>query len=388
MAQDSPRDRAVDRLLREALGSDSPASACVEPDQLAAWAERTLPSAECASVERHLASCARCRSVVATLARTEPAQVQPRAARWPGWGLGWLVPAAAAAIAVVVLLLVPWDDGSGVAEQSTTLAQADSPAPIAPPPPAPAPTATSTEAAAESSTVEAAPRPAPAIAPAAPAAPAPPAAPRERSTDPAEPLRQEMAAAASGTAPASRPAISAQSGEASPPPVANSPPAPVPGTGPAPGDAQDQATQARGVFESASKALAAPPIPGPAPVAAAPRAPIQFASPDGSVEWRINPDGSVDRRDVPAATWTSVPLADAARATAGSAPSGEVCWIVGRAGAVLVSEDGGSFRRVESPTRDDLVGVDAMSGQEATVTDAAGGRYATSDAGRTWREVR
>ena len=67
-----PRDRSVDHLLRQASGSLSVSDQCVEGETLAAWVEGALPQASAASVEKHLADCARCQALLAAFVRSEP----------------------------------------------------------------------------------------------------------------------------------------------------------------------------------------------------------------------------------------------------------------------------------------------------------------------------
>ncbi len=69
--------------------------------------------------------------------------------------------------------------------------------------------------------------------------------------------------------------------------------------------------------------------------------------------------------------------------TAGTAPSATVCWLVGRAGAIVVSTDG-VWQRVTFPDAVDLASVVAPDARTATVTTVDGRRFATADGGRTW----
>src|SRR6185503_5019433 len=66
---------------------------------------------------------------------------------------------------------------------------------------------------------------------------------------------------------------------------------------------------------------------------------IMFLSPDPSIRWRIA--GSVVERSTNGgSSWDPVPTGTASDLTAGAAPSGLVCWVVGRGGLVLLSTDG------------------------------------------------
>ena len=97
-------------------------------------------------------------------------------------------------------------------------------------------------------------------------------------------------------------------------------------------------------------------------------------------------------------TWSIVdPLRTAFRAgaetpptvlTAGSSPSRDVCWIVGRAGTVLLSTNGATWQRRPFPESVDLGGVRASSATNAVVTTADGRQFVTIDAGATWGLVK
>ena len=107
-------------------------------------------------------------------------------------------------------------------------------------------------------------------------------------------------------------------------------------------------------------------------------------SPDANVAWQIS--GAVVQRTTDAGrTWSAQPTGPAAIWLAGAAPSREVCWIVGRRGAIALTTDGGTWRRLAFPdAADDLVRVAAADALTATVSTSAGRTYRTSDGGRTW----
>jgi len=70
---------------------------------------------------------------------------------------------------------------------------------------------------------------------------------------------------------------------------------------------------------------------------------------------------------------------------AGASPSRLVCWLVGRAGTVLLSTDGRTWRGVPFPVMTDLVAVQATNAQTATITTADGRTFQTTDGGRSWK---
>jgi photosystem II stability/assembly factor-like uncharacterized protein len=61
-----------------------------------------------------------------------------------------------------------------------------------------------------------------------------------------------------------------------------------------------------------------------------------------------------------------------------------VCWLVGRAGTVLLSTDGRSWQRLAFPEAVNLVSVTATDTKTATVTASDGRRFSTTDGGVTW----
>src|SRR5580693_6181291 len=97
------------RLLRETLLARTATSAsadCLDAETVASWADEALTPHERSAVEAHAADCARCRALLAALARASP-PVAPRS-WWPLPRGAWVAPlAAAAAVVLVVWLNVP-----------------------------------------------------------------------------------------------------------------------------------------------------------------------------------------------------------------------------------------------------------------------------------------
>jgi photosystem II stability/assembly factor-like uncharacterized protein len=73
--------------------------------------------------------------------------------------------------------------------------------------------------------------------------------------------------------------------------------------------------------------------------------------------------------------------------TAGSAPARDVCWIVGRAGLVLLSNTGTAWQRRPFPEAADLTAVRAIDARTAVVTTADGRQFSTADGGATWLKI-
>jgi photosystem II stability/assembly factor-like uncharacterized protein len=75
--------------------------------------------------------------------------------------------------------------------------------------------------------------------------------------------------------------------------------------------------------------------------------------------------------------------------TGGSAPSGRVCWIVGRAGTILLTTDAGAhWATIHSPLNEDWGGVRAIDVLHATIWNPANTKvFETFDGGVTWKPV-
>jgi hypothetical protein len=104
------------------------------------------------------------------------------------------------------------------------------------------------------------------------------------------------------------------------------------------------------------------------------------------MRWRVLASGEVDRSTTRGLTWEPVTI-DPPRVTitAGAAPTALVCWLVGRAGIVLLTTDGLHFTRVTIPETTDLASVRATNARLATITTVDGRTFVTTDGGQTWR---
>jgi hypothetical protein len=146
----------------------------------------------------------------------------------------------------------------------------------------------------------------------------------------------------------------------------------------------------------AAQAAAAPPSPPSPPperigvlarsaARAADVAATEIVSPDPNVRWRIV-GSAVQHSSNGGSTWEAASTGMAAELTAGAAPSASVCWLVGRAGVVLRTTDGRTWRRVPFPEMTDLSAVRAIDadGNVASVSTADGRTFSTTDGGATW----
>lgn len=111
MNPERDRDRLLEDALRHELraASTAPATdACLDAETVAAWMDGGLDAHGMAMAESHAAGCARCQTVLATIARTPQvvAIAAPQATRLWRW---WFAPLAATAAAVTVWMVVPQD---------------------------------------------------------------------------------------------------------------------------------------------------------------------------------------------------------------------------------------------------------------------------------------
>src|SRR5438034_5147333 len=108
MKNANPRDRSIERLLRErpGIGASSVRGVCLDVDTLAAWADDALGPEERAAAESHVADCGRCQALLAAMAKTSPSGAEPRT-WWRRPALAWLVPLSAATAALVIWIATP-----------------------------------------------------------------------------------------------------------------------------------------------------------------------------------------------------------------------------------------------------------------------------------------
>jgi hypothetical protein len=327
-------------------------STCLDAETIAAWLDGSLAGAERAAAEAHAADCDRCLAVLAAVAKTAPpAQERVR----PSWlSVRWLVPVATVMVAAVAWMLVQ-NPREPLQEVATVAVPAQEALPRAA---APAEPGREADAQANRGAVE---------------RKAEPSAVEERRqqdllarSDAAARLRDEAARreridrigeVGVATAPPSPPAP--------PPAAAAAPESPAAVRSPAAGARAMAETIVQQQFRSAETSAL-------------------ILSPDPNVRWRIS-GSSIARSTDAGLTWnlqstgTQVPL------SSGAAPAPEVCWIVGRAGTVLLTTNGETWRRLDFvDPKADLLAVTARDALTATVTTADGRAYRTGDGGKTW----
>ncbi|HEY6357789.1 MAG TPA: hypothetical protein VIX35_06070 [Vicinamibacterales bacterium] len=122
---------------------------------------------------------------------------------------------------------------------------------------------------------------------------------------------------------------------------------------------------------------------------ARPNAVREAANPASSVtRWRILASRDLERSTDDGRTWEPVAVDPPSLVTSGAAPSRLVCWLVGRAGVVLVTTDASHFTRLTFPAALDVLTVHAADALNATVTTTGGRSFETTDGGKTWSEKR
>jgi hypothetical protein len=388
---DRARDRSIDRLLRRRLEPDAalPATdACVDAETLAAWMDGSLSGEALDRAEHHAAGCARCQAMLASMVR-----IAPEMAARPWWRMltvKWMVPIAAAATAVVLWVSVDRQQKAAVGPVTTvqTSRASEPAAPSAAVADARERSARSAQGAPGAQEKDALARSAKAEAPADIRTP--------RKTLPGavaggavsgrtiDALRPSLQTRSDNAASAASPAA------ATPAPVAPPPPA----TPAAPNDAQLRAREASAprplaetvtaIPESSAKAMR---MAGRAGDATAFAAGVEIASPEPAFRWRLSAPATIQRSTDGGATWKPQVAPAGIVLTAGSSPARDVCWIVGRAGAVVLSTDGTAWQLRPFPEAVNLTAVRAIDAKTATVTTSDGRQFSTTDGGATWSKL-
>ena len=286
MDRTSQRDESIDKLLRNRFQTGRIAhemsDACVGPELIAAWTAGTLSAPEAGAVETHLAGCTSCQQVFALLARTEPPAVASGFS-WTNWHLRWAVPVAAAATALAIWVAVPDDPRKAQVEDALS---------------------TSAPQRAATDQAQTRPEPAPAAELEKREATPPPAAASALEARADTPAQSETAAASTRESDAVGPASPAA-------PEAAAPPDQTRTLADAPAELMRQRREAFA-------------------------APVEVASPDPLVRWRIMPPRTLERTTNGGQTWEAVALPQAIDLTAVLAPSALT--------AVVTAVDGRQFR--------------------------------------------
>jgi hypothetical protein len=344
---DAPRrDESTDALLRRVLSpgqEPETTDACLDGEIAAAWLDGRIHGAVLEHARTHVADCARCQALMATLVKAESGLAQPAAVAEPKivettprrtWWM-WVVPVAAAAAVIVIAVALPRRPGP--------VATAPAPAPASEPPKM----ADAKNAAVETPPVEEKKAEAPKVD----------AKDVNQTAKLGTKKRQQDAQVRPAPAPAGAAARSANEVAAAAPPPPTQPT-------PSPMAARDEG-RLREIVQ-------APPLRR-----------DEIGSPDPMIRWRLR-RRTVEKSIDGGKSWAAVPTGIDAEWTAGAAPSPTAFWIVGRGGMVARSIDGRAFERIPFPELTDLSGVQATDAQNATISSADGHTFTTTDGGRSW----
>ena len=117
-----------------------------------------------------------------------------------------------------------------------------------------------------------------------------------------------------------------------------------------------------------------------------PRGGTQFFAPGRKVVWSVGPGGLLLRSPDGGVSWMREESGVKADLLSGSAPSDTVCWVVGRAGTVVLTTDGYHWSKLASPGTQDWIGVQAMDALRAVIWDFnRAHKFSTADGGQTWQ---
>ena len=389
---DRARDRSIDRLLRRLEpGADLPATdACVDAETLAAWMDGSLSGQALDRAEHHAAGCARCQAMLASMVRTAPKTEMAARPWWRMLTVKWMVPIAAAATAVVLWVSVDRQQnapvGSVAAVQTSRASE-----PTAPP----AVLADAQERSVGVAQDALVARDKDALARSAKAEAPTEIRARQNSVPGSvlggaagrreiDALRPSLQARSDNAASVASPAAATPAPAAPPPPASPVAPsaAPVPATGSS--VARPLAGTVTAIPESSAKAMRAA---GQAGAATAFAAAVEIASPEPSFRWRISVPGTIQRSTDGGVTWKPQVAPAGIVLIAGSSPARDVCWIVGRAGAVVLSTDGTTWQLRPFPEAVNLTTIRAIDAKTATITTADGRQFTTTDSGATWSKL-
>ncbi len=325
----NPVDRTrFEEALARGLEDQPPRSSgpCPDAEILAAFSEDSLPTPDRRQLESHLATCVSCQAHLAGLIRTEESEgpiTRPGTSWWLDWR--WLTPLATTAI---VLLAVWAVDPTSVRDSGMEKEEA-------------APVALDTDASGDllESTV---------------------AVRQERTIDDEAivPMREQASTAEADAAKVADTARVLEEAEA---------PAPL---------VERRLDNLTPLSSTASRLRAS---------ASDQSAALVTIASDQTAAWRATPEGGVEHSTDGGTTWTGQLASTGGTLTAGSAPSGSVCWLVGRDATILRTVDGGaSWTSIEAPLQSDIVGVSATDGQTVMVEFSSGQAFASTDGGSTW----
>ncbi len=440
LSDPNPKKPAAD-LLRRTLASqdiapDAGVETCPDPEILAAYAEHTLDADETPRYELHFAQCASCRDQIAAMVRAAAPVPRPPRLSWI-WTWGWITVAPVTAVLLIAAVFIARQSKretvsvapehplvamsrSDESKADVGVSPSDTPqkSPLSAPgealfapairaKPAIPPHAPSALGAAEASgkaDVTAVPKSEVAqteisnpaaesdlkkpsithlpmagrnyteltqLSP-APAAPQPGKSPDDRSRDQARAQSQTVTVQSETQTLATEAPTLADNGA-----VAG-------GVAPssAPNKTRQATTSARGNAIGYGFGAATQTVTVESAVDRSARTLVQ--SPDPQVLWRISGGRFVERSTDAGATWRTQWTNASAHVVAGSAPSADTCWLVGRSGIVMVTTDANKWHTITPPADVDFANVSASDASSATITTADGRQFKTRDGGKHW----
>ncbi len=113
---------------------------------------------------------------------------------------------------------------------------------------------------------------------------------------------------------------------------------------------------------------------------------VIILAPGDASSWRVWPGGKIEYGSDSSRIWALQKSGVTTDLTGGAAPSGKVCWVVGKAGTILLTTDRGKhWRQLTSPIKEDVAGVYAQDGKRASIWTASHKQsFGTNDGGVTW----
>jgi photosystem II stability/assembly factor-like uncharacterized protein len=114
--------------------------------------------------------------------------------------------------------------------------------------------------------------------------------------------------------------------------------------------------------------------------------PHVILAPDGKRAWRVGAAGMIESSSDSGITWNAQKSQVNVDLSAGSAASDRVCWVVGKAGTILLTTNAGKhWKLIVSPLAGDLGGVHALDAKHASIWNVGNQKsFETADGGMTW----
>jgi hypothetical protein len=416
-------DSTMDGLIRRSLSTaNAAAQNCPDPEIVASYYERELDPNDRARFETHLSNCARCREQLAVMVRADEKPASAVRHTWL-WDWRWLAPAVAA-----LLILTLW----GV-HRSTSLpgrlANGKQPLVAMSRPPQPTqpevlPLGQSPAESPTSAQTLIAPKSTDHISSQLQTQQQAKAPQMDHTSQTLQAEKQSLSLNSRASADQNEPKVAQKPsdesnavanlkkavGNAAAAPAAGSPPAvPQPKAADQPSaaprdsldtsasnqsiastNAAEDAASENGTLGGALGAMQAQPRLKAFAAGAVAQATEQrsgstiIPTPDPKILWRIAGGNFVERTEDGGATWRGQVADPDAQLTAGSAPTNKTCWLVGKAGVIVVTKDSKQWKKLPPPVPADFVRVEAKNSSSATVTAADGQKFSTENEGKKW----